>query len=161
MRRATRSAFQIVPAAGHQLSCKCAGMCYNRNHLFHTIYVGIWAHRPLNLQSKELFYAASVPNRFSRPAAPLPAGAAGGFSADHPGAGGLFCAGAGLRHLCAVLGSAGVDAHAHGYCRVRRLAGVRAGKFAAGRVLAAVGLFNGADDPGAAPFLRPCHAGAL
>ena len=25
------------------LSCKSAGMCYNKNHLFHTIYVGIWA----------------------------------------------------------------------------------------------------------------------
>ena len=60
----------------------------------------------------------------------------------------------------AVLGAAGVDAHAHGHCRVRRLAGIRAGKSAAGRVLAAVGLSDGADDPGAAPVLRPCHAGA-
>ena len=117
--------------------------------------------RPLFPQSKELFYAASVPNCFPRSAAPLPAGAAGGFSADHPGAGRLFCAGAGLRHLCAVLGAAGVDAHAHGHCRLRRLAGIRAGKSAAGRVLAAVGLSDGADDPGAAPVLRPCHAGAL
>ena len=61
-------------------------MCYNNNCVFHTIYVGIWAQCPLFPQSKELFYAASVPNRFPRSAAPLPAGAAGGFSADHPGA---------------------------------------------------------------------------
>ena len=38
-----RRPFQIVPAAGCPLSCKSAGMCYNKNHLFHTIYVGIWA----------------------------------------------------------------------------------------------------------------------
>jgi len=38
---------------------------------------------------------------------------------------------------------------------------VYGGSLAAGRVLAAVGLSDGADDPGAAPVLRPCHAGAL
>ena len=70
--------------------------------------------RPLFPQSKELFYAASVPNRFPCSAAPLPAGAAGGFSADHPGAGRLFCAGLGYGIYVAVLGAAGVDAHAHG-----------------------------------------------
>ena len=51
--------------------------------------------------------------------------------------------------------------HAHGHGGVRRLAGIRAGKPAAGQLFAAVGLSDGADDPGAAPVLRPGHAGAL
>ena len=89
------------------------------------------------------------------------AGTARRRTADHPGAGGLFCAGDGLWHLCAVAGPAGVDAHAHGHGGLRRFAGICAGKPAAERVLAPFGLFDGADDPGAASVLRPCHAGAL
>lgn len=89
------------------------------------------------------------------------AGTACRRTADHPGAGGLFCAGDGLWHLCAVAGPAGVDAHAHGHRGVRRFAGICAGKPAAERVLAPFGLFDGADDPGAASVLRPCHAGTL
>ena len=94
-------------------------------------------------------------------AKPRSAGAACRRTPDPAGAGGLFCAGPGLRHLCTVAGAAGVDAHAHGHGGVRRLAGIRTGQPSAGSILAAVGLSDGAHDPGAASVLRPGHAGAL
>lgn len=94
-------------------------------------------------------------------AEPRLAGPACRCTPDHPGAGGLFCAWHGLRHLRAVAGAAGVDAHAHGHGGVWRLAGICAGKPAAQRVFTALRLFDGPDDSGPAPVLRPCHAGAL
>ena len=89
------------------------------------------------------------------------AGAPGSCAPDGAGVCRLPRSGHGVWHLCSISGPAGLDAHADGHRRLRRLAGICAGKPAAGGVRAAVGLSDGPDDPGAAPVLRTCHAGAL